>query len=105
MAAGRTSALGKMTRGTKTPPGSMTMLAGYVLLGTVPPLVRAARSLNVSSTELVLIRFVGGSLLVLLIARATASALSTQQPRLLLLRGLLGACAVQLYFLGIQLAG
>ena len=81
------------------------MLAGYVLLGTVPPLVRAARSLNVSSTELVLIRFVGGSLLVLLIARATASALSTQQPRLLLLRGLLGACAVQLYFLGIQLAG
>jgi drug/metabolite transporter (DMT)-like permease len=81
------------------------MLAGYLLLGIVPPLVRAARSLNVSSTELVLIRFIGGSLFFLLLARTIQGAFSTKQPRLLLLRGLLGACAVQLYFLGIQLSG
>lgn len=81
------------------------MLSGYLLLGTVPPLVSAARDRGIQSTDLVLIRFLAASVFVLLLARLTRTKIRSKQPALLILRGVLGACAVQLYFASIQLSG
>jgi drug/metabolite transporter (DMT)-like permease len=81
------------------------MLGGYLILGIVPPLVRLAKEFQITSAELVLVRFFGATLFVLLLVRVTSGRLETRQPGLLILRGLLGACAVQLYFASIQSAG
>lgn len=81
------------------------MLLGYILLGCVPVMVRALRDLGLHSTDIVTIRFALGFILTLALAFVGRTRLVSEQPGLLVLRGLLGAIAVQLYFASVQLSG
>lgn len=81
------------------------MLLGYFLLGCMPVLVKLAPERGVRAEDVVFWRFLLGCLLVGLTVALTRARLRTEQPRVLLLRGALGAVAVQMYFASIELAG
>jgi drug/metabolite transporter (DMT)-like permease len=94
-----------MSQSTGSGPAAGNMLLGYALLGLQPlPVAMLARG-DVGPAETVFARFLLSALLILAVCAIRWRGLSTAQPRLLLLRGLLGGGAVLLYFSSIQWAG
>ncbi len=81
------------------------MLLGFLLLGCMPVLVKLAPQRGLHAADVVLWRFLIGCFLVAITVALTRARLRTEQLGMLLLRGVLGAVAVQLYFASIQLAG
>jgi drug/metabolite transporter (DMT)-like permease len=81
------------------------MLVGYALLGLQPLPVKALGQSGWSAPWVVAVRFAFGLLAIALICVARRRWLSTKQPGLLFLRGLLGGISVMFYFTSIQLAG
>jgi drug/metabolite transporter (DMT)-like permease len=86
-------------------PGPWTMLVGYVLLGLQPVPVKALGQSGWSAPWVVVARFAFGVVAIALVCLVRGRGLSTKQPGVLFLRGLLGGIAVVLYFTSIQLAG
>ncbi len=86
-------------------PGLGNMLFGYVLLGLQPlPVVLLARE-GIGSAEVVGARFGLSLLFIGIICLIRGRGVTTKNPKMLTLRGLLGGCAVLLYFYSIQNAG
>lgn len=86
-------------------PGLGNMMLGYGLLGLQPLPVVLLSEEGVGSAEAVCARFGLSLLFIFAICWIRGRGLSTHQPRTLALRGLLGGCAVLLYFHSIQNAG
>jgi drug/metabolite transporter (DMT)-like permease len=86
-------------------PGIPSLLIGYVLLGLQPIPVALVAAYGVGAPETVFARFLFSALAVGVICAARKRGLTTKQPSMLFLRGLLGGTAVLLYFCSIQWAG
>lgn len=86
-------------------PGIFSLLIGYILLGLQPIPVALVAAHGVGAPETVFARFLFSAVAIGAICVARGRGLRTEQPYLLLLRGLLGGTAVLLYFWSIQLAG
>lgn len=81
------------------------MLAGFVLLGSMPVMVKSAKTVGFDSPHVVAGRFSVACACIALWMLLGKYRLHTQNRPLLLLRGVLGGVAVLLYFTAIQLAG
>ncbi len=81
------------------------MLIGFVLLGLVPVMVRAAKLVGWGPAQTVCARFLVALLCILLLATLGRQRLAPKNRRLLLLRGVLGGVAVLLFFSSVQLTG
>lgn len=81
------------------------LLVGYAFLGVQPVFVRLLALRGLGFAEAVLARFAFGALCTVAICLARRRGLRTEQPGMLLLRGLLGGVAVQLYFFSVQEVG
>lgn len=89
----------------KPDPGLQSMMLGYLLLGLQPLPVALLSKHGVGAAETVFARFALGLVFIGVICTVRRRGLSTLQPGMLLLRGLLGGAAVLLYFFSIQNAG
>lgn len=89
----------------KSEPGLGNMTLGYILLGLQPLPVALLSQKGVGPAETVFARFFLGLFFIAAICIARKRFLTTQQPGILLLRGLLGGTAVLLYFTSIQNSG
>lgn len=85
--------------------GPLTMLAGFVLLGSVPVLVKSARGVGFDAPHTVAARFLVACTCIAVWVLLSGHRLRTQNRPLLLLRGVLGGLAVLLFFTSVQLAG
>jgi drug/metabolite transporter (DMT)-like permease len=90
---------------TKSDPGLGNMLLGYFLLGLQPLPVALLSQSGVGAGETVFVRFALGLLFIGAICLFRRRWLTTSQPGMLLLRGVLGGFAVLLYFFSIQTSG
>lgn len=89
----------------KSEPGLGNMTLGYILLGLQPLPVALLSQKGVGPAETVFARFFLGLVFIGAICVVRKRFLTTQQPGMLLLRGLLGGAAVLLYFTSIQNSG
>jgi drug/metabolite transporter (DMT)-like permease len=89
----------------KSDPGLGNMMLGYFLLGLQPLPVALLSQAGVGAAETVFARFALGLGFIGAICVLRKRGLTTHQPALLLLRGVLGGSAVLLYFFSIQNAG
>lgn len=86
-------------------PGAGNLLLGYLLLGLQPIPVALIARYDVGAATAVFDRFLLSLVFVIGICLLRRRALKTAQPRMLVMRGVLGGGAVLLYFTSIQLAG
>ena len=86
-------------------PGLGSLMIGYVLLGLQPLPVAMLKSADVAPEVVVAARFAIAAVAILLICVIRGTGLKTAQPKVLVLRGLLGGGAVLLYFTAIHEAG
>lgn len=89
----------------KSDPGLGNMTLGYFLLGLQPLPVALLSQEGVGPAETVFARFFLGLVFIGAICVVRKRWLTTFQPGLLLLRGVLGGAAVLLYFISIQKSG
>lgn len=81
------------------------MLAGYLLFGFVPILVRYAHLASFNAPSVVFIRFIIACFCILIISVFTGQKLHTSRPTLLVLRGVFGGLAVLCFFFAVQETG
>lgn len=94
-----------MSQTSESGPAAGNLLLGYALLGLQPlPVAILARG-DVGPAETVFARFALSAVFIFAVCMIRRRGISTAQPRVLLLRGLLGGGAVLLYFSSIQWAG
>lgn len=86
-------------------PGVGNLLLGYVLLGLQPLPVALLKAADVGSAGVMAARFSVAALAIVFVCALRRAGLKTAQPRVLVLRGCLGAGAVLLYFTSIHEAG
>lgn len=89
----------------KIPPGPWSMLAGYLLLSTMPVLVRQVGVRGWGAASTTLVRFGIGILGVALLVVFGKQKLSTKQPFVLFLRGAFGGLSVLTYFFAVHRTG
>lgn len=89
----------------KSDPGFGNMMLGYVLLGLQPLPVALLAQRGVGTAATVFARFALGLLFIGAICAFRKRWLTTSQPGMLLLRGVLGGLSVLLYFFSIQNSG
>lgn len=94
-----------MTDQNQDQPGVGNLLLGYGLLGLQPLAVAFLARAAVGAPEAVFARFAISAFLLTLICLVRRRGLTSAQPGVLLLRGVLGGAAVLLYFTSIQEAG
>ena len=81
------------------------MLAGFLLMGSVPVMVKSAKTAGFAAPHTVAVRFLVACLCIALWIWVSGYRLKTHNRPLLLIRGLLGGLAVLLFFTSIQLSG